>query len=46
MIFLSETIARDLASSHVIGHGAGALLQGLPNQPDPKHNRCRVLSLS
>ena len=30
MMFLSEPIARDLASSDVVGHGAGTLFQGLP----------------
>jgi hypothetical protein len=36
MISLSETTARDLASSDVIGRGAGTLLHGLPDHPTQK----------
>jgi hypothetical protein len=37
MISLIETTARDLASSDVIGRGAGSLLCGLPDHPTPKY---------
>ena len=33
MVFLSESIARQLASSEVIGRGAGTLFHSLPDHP-------------
>ena len=35
MIFPSETVGRDLASS-VVSRGEGALLHGLPDYPRPR----------
>jgi hypothetical protein len=37
MIFLSETVGRDLASSAVVGRGAGTLVHGLPDHPRPRN---------
>ena len=36
MIFLSEPVQRNLASSDVIGRGVGALLHGPPDHLQPR----------
>ena len=43
MLFLSEMVGRNLASSDVVGRGAGTLVHGLPVPDHPQLRRNPVL---